>query len=83
MMQNINIGAKKIGKRYKLYRIVDGKPRWIIVDEHRDIINKTPTKEELKLVTKWNFKYNSTGMCEFIETNGERCTEKLCSGNAR
>lgn len=32
---------------YKLYRIIDGKPRWVIEDEDGNI-NKSPTKELLK-----------------------------------
>lgn len=33
---------------YKSYRIVDGKPRWVIEDEDGNI-NKSPTKEQLSL----------------------------------
>jgi hypothetical protein len=33
---------------YKSYRIIDGKPKWVIEDENGDI-NKSPTKELLKL----------------------------------
>lgn len=32
----------------KSWRFVDGKARWIIVDENGDIINRNPTKEELR-----------------------------------
>lgn len=34
--------------KYKSYRFVDGKARWIIVDEDGNIINKNPSKDELK-----------------------------------
>jgi len=33
---------------YRSYRIIDGKPKWIITDEKGYIINKQPGKEELK-----------------------------------
>lgn len=33
---------------YKSYRIIDGKPRWVIVDETGKVINRIPSKEELK-----------------------------------
>lgn len=33
---------------YKSYRIIDGKPKWTIVDEYGKIVNKDPSKEELK-----------------------------------
>ena len=33
---------------YKSYRIIDGKPRWIIIDKDENIINRNPNKEELK-----------------------------------
>lgn len=33
---------------YKSLRIIDGKPRWVIIDEHDNIIDKNPTKERLK-----------------------------------
>lgn len=33
---------------YKSNRIIDGKPKWVIVDEDGNIINKNANKEELK-----------------------------------
>lgn len=33
---------------YKTYRIVDGKPRWVFVDEHGNVINNSPSSKELK-----------------------------------
>jgi hypothetical protein len=33
---------------YKAWRIVDKKPRWVIVDENEKIINYIPTKKELQ-----------------------------------
>lgn len=32
---------------YKSYRIIDGKPRWIIVDETSKMVNASPSKDEL------------------------------------
>lgn len=34
--------------KYKSYRIVDGKPRWVIVDDNGKISNNNPLKGELK-----------------------------------
>ena len=34
---------------YKSYRIVDGKPRWVIVDGRDNIVDRNPTKEQVKL----------------------------------
>lgn len=33
---------------YKAWRIINGKPRWIITDERANIINRYPDKEDLK-----------------------------------
>lgn len=41
--------------KYKSYRILDGKPRWIILDVQKKIINKNP-KEELIGLEKEPFK---------------------------
>lgn len=75
---------------FRSYRIVDGKPRWVIVNENGKIINKNPNKEELKVLiieyTHGNTrkeKYNNTNMCEFFESNEIRCEEKLYPHNAR
>lgn len=38
---------------YKSYRIIDGKPRWVIADTHGDIVNRNPTKEELEELEKY------------------------------
>lgn len=35
-------------ENYKSYRYIDGKARWVINDENGDIIDKNPTKEQLK-----------------------------------
>jgi len=35
-------------EHYKSYRIIDGKPRWVIVDETSKIVNRNPSKDELK-----------------------------------
>lgn len=38
---------------YKSYRIIDGKPRWLIEDENGNIINRNPCKGELKGLEKF------------------------------
>jgi hypothetical protein len=38
--------------RYKAYRIVDGKLRWIVIDENGIIINRNPGRNELKVLEK-------------------------------
>lgn len=43
---------------YKAYRIIDEKPRWIIVDETGKIVNKNPNEEAVR------------GMTKFIEKDG-------------
>lgn len=38
--------------KYKSYRIINGKPRWVIVDENGNIVNRNPTEDELKELKK-------------------------------
>lgn len=38
-------------KRYKSYRIIDGKPKWVILDDNMNIVDKDPSKAELKYIT--------------------------------
>jgi hypothetical protein len=45
---------------YKTYRIVDGKPRLVIVDENGQIINKNTSKDKLKGLEKEPRKYRDT-----------------------
>lgn len=35
-------------KYYKSVRLIDGKSRWVITDEYDNIVDKNPTKEQLK-----------------------------------
>ena len=74
---------------YKSNRIIDGKPRWIIVNEKGNIINKSPKKEELKNVkSKEECKSRSTDeelldlLIQFYEETGNIPTthdfEKNC-----
>lgn len=51
--------------KYKMLKMpgVGEKPRWVIVGGDGFIINKNPTKEELKSAKKWDFKHNSTNTC--------------------
>lgn len=74
------------------WRLIDNKPRWIIVNKNKEIINRNPNKDELKglkRVSEKNMRgprrkeqYNSTNICEHIE-NSNRCENKLYPGNAR
>lgn len=45
---------------YKSYRIIDGKPRWTIVDDNGDIISRNPTRDELKTLKKELYKPKPT-----------------------
>jgi hypothetical protein len=38
---------------YKSYRIIDGKPKWVLEDEDGNIINRNPCKVELKGLEKF------------------------------
>jgi len=57
---------------YKSKRIIDGKPRWIIVDETGKIVYRNPSKDELRDLEKeiqipysiGNKKYNDTNTCD-------------------
>jgi hypothetical protein len=44
--------------KYKAYRIIDGKPRWIVVNEIGNIVNRNPNKDEIK------------GLDKFLEKDG-------------
>ena len=68
---------------YKMFKAPDlgEKPRWVIVGGDGFIINKNPTKEELKSAKKWAFKHNSTETCyrcggSFNEVIGHPYKEK-------
>lgn len=78
---------EKDNHKYTSIRIINGKPRKVIVNEKGDIANINPNKEELIGLKIEPYKfgtgiYNYTNTCEFIETNGERCIEKLYPKNA-
>lgn len=47
---------------YKSYRIIDGKTKWVIVDNNGNIIDKNPKKEQIEVAK--NFKYNPTDTCD-------------------
>jgi len=74
---------------YKSYRIIDGKPRWVIVDNTGNIINRNPSKEELKGLEKEKYKSQKTNSLNYNKTNTcDRCRDKdikteLHPGNAR
>lgn len=55
---------------YKSYRIIDGKPRWIIVDETGKIVNRNPSKDELKGLKKefyGGYKRNEGGSRKYTD----------------
>lgn len=51
--------------KYKSCRIINGKPRWIIVDDNGDIINAHPSREELKNLEEEHYVY---GIIEVKQT---------------
>lgn len=53
MVENIDDDENSV---YKSVRIIDGKPKYIIVDKNDKVINKYPNKEELKLVKPYGDK---------------------------
>lgn len=56
--------------KYKSDRIIDGKPRRVVVDENGHIINKNPVKEELKGLEKELHKVNRKKPCTEDELLG-------------
>lgn len=66
-------------KKYKSYRIVDGKPRWVIVDENGKIINRNPNNElkglekEIQISysrgNKKIYKHNDSNTCNRCNIN--------------
>lgn len=62
---------------YKSYRIIDGRPRWVILDKDGNIFNRNPTKEQIKLSANKKFIPKAQRVCcicgsdrTFIQTNG-------------
>lgn len=49
-----------IENRYKTKRIIDGKLRWVVVDENSGIINRNPSKDEIKDLKKEQRKNRDT-----------------------
>ncbi len=58
-------------KYYKAYRIIDGKPRFVIVNESGNVINRSPTKEELKGLEKETIYNQDTTQNRLQYTNEE------------
>lgn len=56
--------------KYTSVRLIDGKPRKVIVDENGKIINRNPSKEELKSLEKEQYtghkKYTENQLLEFL-----------------
>lgn len=50
-IKSINYRNSENMEYYKSWRIIDGKPRWVIVNKNGDIINRNPCKDELKRLT--------------------------------
>lgn len=65
---------------YKSYRIVDGKPRWVIVDEDGKIVNINPSKEELKdlEIEKYKQKRNASSKYTNEDTYKKLKRYKIC-----
>lgn len=62
--------------KYKSKRIIDGKPKWVIVDENEKIVSRNPNKEELKGLEifetdryRRTYKYNPTNTCDICGIN--------------
>ena len=54
---------------YKSWRLIDGKPRWIVVGEFGNIVNRNPNKEELKdlnIEPTKNKKYTNDELLEYL-----------------
>lgn len=57
--------------KYKAYRIINGKPRWVIVDENGDIVNRNSSKCELKGLDKFpekdgRYKYTDQELLDYL-----------------
>ncbi len=77
---------------YKSHRIIDGKPRLVIVDDNGNITDKNPDKKILKrlkvqeshrgtTIDGEKRKYNDTNTCSRIRDNGKLCRNQLISGH--
>lgn len=59
---------------YKSIRIIDGKPKWVIVDECNNIINMSPNNEDIKLAIDEKYIPKRCCMCgnteTYIKSNG-------------
>lgn len=63
--------------KYKSYRIINGKAKWVIVDNEGKIINKEPNKEQLiSIKIEKCLEKRRTENCD-------ECGNKLVSGGAR
>lgn len=53
---------------YKSWRIIDGKPRWVVVDETGKIVNRNPNEDELNKLKFEPHKYGA----KHLDTTSER-----------
>lgn len=67
---------------YKQKRIVDSKPRYVILDGEGLVIDKNPSKERLNQVLIWNFKHNETGICPRCREENTVTEKSILDGNA-
>ena len=91
-MNYLDLLSENMEQKYKSYRLVEGKPRWVIVDGYGKIINKEPNKEELrcteeeKYIKKYgsrvNRRYSDTNTCSKIKEDGTICGNMLVLGGA-
>lgn len=73
---------ERLDIKYKSIRHINGKLRWIIVDEYDNIINRDPTNEEIKLIIDERHRPKK---CCFCRTTGDikyirhKCDKKDCT----
>lgn len=83
----VKIGSTGDTKKYKSMRLINGKPKWVITDEYRNIINYSPTKEDIKFITDERYKPKKCCTCRIeninvtylrCKCNKKECTRHLC-----
>ncbi len=67
--------------KYKSYRIIDEKAKWVIIDEDGKIIDKEPSNEKLRSLEKDIYlrkRYNDTNTCDRCGINFDIATGNPC-----